>query len=54
MIYVLQQDPRPAYQRDETRRYGVDFAGFDVRFYVRGQVLTVCELEERASGMIFR
>lgn len=54
VIYVLQQDPRPAYQRDETRRYGVDFAGFDVRFYVKGQVLTVCELEERASGMIFR
>ena len=54
VIYVLQQDPRPAYQRDETRRYGVDFAGFDVRFHVRGQVLTVCELEERASGMIFR
>ena len=54
MIYVLKQDPRPAYQRDETRRYGVDFAGFDVRFHVKGQVLTVCELEERASGMIFR
>lgn len=54
VIYVLKQDPRPAYQRDETRRYGVDFAGFDVRFHVKGQVLTVCELEERASGMIFR
>ena len=54
VIYVLKQDPRPAYQRDETRRYGVDFAGFDVRFHVKGQLLTVCELEERASGMIFR
>ena len=54
LLGVLKNDPRPAYQRDETRRYGVDFAGFDVRFHVKGQVLTVCELEERASGMIFR
>ena len=36
VIYVLKQDPRPAYQRDETRRDGVDFAGFDVRFHVKG------------------
>ena len=54
LLGVLKNDPRPAYQRDETRRYGVDFAGFDVRFHVKGQLLTVCELEERASGMIFR
>lgn len=31
---VLAQDPRPAYQRDATRRYGVEFAGLDVTFVV--------------------
>ncbi len=31
---VLQQDPRPAYQREQigTRRYGVKLAGFDIQF----------------------
>lgn len=53
ILYVLQQDPRPGYQRDENRRYGVDFAGFDVRFHVKGGVLTVCEMEERSSGKLF-
>ena len=43
-IGVLAQDPRPAYDTDETRLYGVEFAGFDVRFVVSGEVLTVKEL----------
>lgn len=41
---VLEQDPRPAYDTDETRIYGVEFAGFDVRFTVEGNLLTVKEL----------
>lgn len=41
---VLKQDPRPAYDTDETRVYGVEFAGYDVRFTVAGNVLTVKEL----------
>lgn len=44
MIEVLRQDPRPAYQEDPERRYGVAFAGYDVRFYVKKDVLTVCEV----------
>jgi tRNA-Thr(GGU) m(6)t(6)A37 methyltransferase TsaA len=43
-IGVLAQDPRPAYDTDETRLYGVEFAGFYVRFVVSGEVLTVKEL----------
>jgi tRNA-Thr(GGU) m(6)t(6)A37 methyltransferase TsaA len=43
-IGVLAQDPRPAYDTDETRLYGVEFAGFDVRFVVSGEVLQVKEL----------
>lgn len=44
IIGVLAQDPRPAYHKDPDRRYGVEFAGFDVRFQVKDGVLTVCEV----------
>ena len=44
IIGVLKQDPRPAYDTDETRVYGVEFAGYDVRFVVTGNLLTVKEL----------
>lgn len=42
---VLAQDPRPAYHEDPNRKYGVSFAGYDIRFYVDGAKLTVCEVE---------
>ena len=32
MIGALQNDPRPAYQDDPSRIYGVEYAGYDVRF----------------------
>ncbi len=41
---ILAQDPRPSYQHDPERRYGVAFAGFDIRFHVADGVLTVCEV----------
>lgn len=44
ILEVLRQDPRPAYQDDPDRKYGVAFAGFDVRFHVSAGVLTVCEV----------
>ena len=44
IIGVLKQDPRPAYDTDETRVYGVEFAGYDVRFTVVNDLLTVKEL----------
>ncbi len=43
-IGILQQDPRPSYQNDPERRYGTAFAGFDIRFHVRGNILSVCEV----------
>ncbi|MBP3543276.1 MAG: tRNA (N6-threonylcarbamoyladenosine(37)-N6)-methyltransferase TrmO [Lachnospiraceae bacterium] len=46
IIAVLAQDPRPAYIQNPERIYGVSFAGFDVRFQVDGEILTVCEVEE--------
>lgn len=44
IIAVLKQDPRPSYQNIPDRVYGVEFAGFDVRFMVQDMILTVCEV----------
>ncbi len=41
LIAVLAQDPRPAYQDDPERIYGIEFAGFDVRFTVSQSALKV-------------
>ena len=41
---VLSHDPRPSYQRRPGRVYGLPFAGFDIRFTVEGERLTVCEV----------
>lgn len=41
---VLAQDPRPAYQKDPERRYGLTFAGYDVRFFVKEGILTVSDV----------
>ena len=41
---LLAQDPRPSYQNDPDRRYGMAYAGYDIRFHVRDNVLTVCEV----------
>lgn len=43
-IGILRHDPRPSYQRDPQRIYGLPFAGFDIRFQVTGQILTVLEI----------
>ena len=45
VVKVLSQDPRPAYDTDPDRLYGVEFAGYDVRFKVRERKLTVYEVE---------
>ena len=43
-VGVLSHDPRPSYQRKPDRIYGLTFAGFDIRFRVREDVLTVVEV----------
>ena len=43
-IEVLSHDPRPSYQRKPGRIYGLNFAGFDIRFSVEEKTLTVCEV----------
>ena len=44
-VEVLSHDPRPSYQRQPQRIYGVAFAGFDIRFRVSEDTLTVCQVE---------
>ena len=43
---LLAQDPRPSYQHDPERLYGLPFAGVNVRFTVDGDTLTVREVGE--------
>ncbi len=43
-IGVLSHDPRPSYQRDEHRTYGLSFAGYNLRFRVKDSVLTVTDV----------
>lgn len=42
LLGVLAHDPRPSYQNDPKRIYGVEFAGFDIKFTVQKTVLSVC------------
>lgn len=42
---VLAQDPRPAYQEDGARIYGMGFGGLDIKFRVEGGRLTVVAVE---------
>lgn len=46
ILGVLAQDPRPTYFQDPERIYGVPFAGYDVKFKVDGDVLTVYDVVE--------
>ena len=46
LLGVLAQDPRPQYQHDPAREYGMSFAGWDVRFRVNGDTLEVFSLAE--------
>ena len=47
LVGILQDDPRPAYQEDESRVYRMEFAGFAVSFSVKGTVLTVHTIEKK-------
>lgn len=44
-IGVLSHDPRPSYQNQPGRVYGLSFGGFDIRFTVEEETLTVLNVE---------
>ncbi len=45
LLGVLSHDPRPSYQQDESRIYGLEFGGFDVHFQVADKLLTVIDIK---------
>lgn len=44
VIGLLSADPRPAYQHDKNRIYGMEYGGYDIRFFVEENQLTVCDV----------
>ena len=46
IIYILSQDPRPAYQNDPERVYKMDYAGYAVSFSVNKQTVLVKKIEK--------
>ena len=44
LLDVLSHDPRPSYQNDPQRIYGLSFAKMNIRFRVQNDVLTVIEI----------
>ena len=46
LLDLLSNDPRPAYQNDTQRIYGIAFAGMNIRFTVEDSVLYVKAIED--------
>ena len=44
VVEILAYDPRPSYQNDPERVYGLSYAGYDIKFVVVDNTLTVTEL----------
>lgn len=49
LIDVLSHDPRPSYQQDSDRIYGISFAGMNIRFQIKNGILTVCSVDKENS-----
>ncbi|MBR4080616.1 MAG: tRNA (N6-threonylcarbamoyladenosine(37)-N6)-methyltransferase TrmO [Clostridia bacterium] len=45
LLSALAQDPRPAYQHDPDRVYGLPYAGLDVKFRIEGDTLIVTDVQ---------
>ena len=46
LLELLSNDPRPAYNDEEGKEYGVTFAGFNIRFKYENNGLTVTQIKE--------
>ena len=45
ILKILEEDPRPSYQNDSERVYGMKYADYNIRFKVSDGILTVLEIE---------
>lgn len=46
LLGILAQDPRPGYQHDDSRVYGIRFDDYNVKFTVSEQLLTVTAVDK--------
>ena len=45
----LSEDPRPSYQDEPTRIYGMAFGEYNVQFRVEDEVLTVVDISQKVN-----
>ena len=50
LFEILKQDPRPSYQEDAGRIYGMRYAGMEVKFCVEGDTLHICGIFPDDAG----
>ena len=50
LLKVLSLDPRPSYQDDPERIYGLSFAGYNIRFSVCENTLRITEINIKEDG----
>ncbi|PWL49042.1 MAG: tRNA (N6-threonylcarbamoyladenosine(37)-N6)-methyltransferase TrmO [Clostridiales bacterium] len=50
LLEMLALDPRPAYQHDPEMLYGLSYGGFEVRFLVKGEVISVLQILPQARA----
>lgn len=48
---LLMQDPRPAYQKDPERVYGMEYGGMEIKFRVFEEKAVVCGVEKIESSV---
>ena len=46
LLDILSQDPRPSYQEDASRIYGMKYAGYEIKFSVENKVLNVLSIDK--------
>ena len=51
LIGALRDDPRPAYKRGEEKEYGFAYAGMEIKFVSRSNVLTVTDIQKNNSNL---
>ena len=49
LIECLADDPRPSYQEDDARIYGMQFGDFEIKFSVKDKRLTVTSVKKRKT-----
>lgn len=47
LVEILADDPRPAYQNDESRIYGFEFINYEIKFKVSNNTLSLVSVDEK-------